>query len=609
VVLLQFFCVIALGWVTVQKGLLHPEDGEAVGLDFIVGKIALPLLVFRAVATANMGHLNWSAVLACLLGKAVVFATTWIATYTLRGQGALQGERVVTATLFSYFVTASNDFALGFPVIEALYAKEEDMTVYLAVNATMFQLLVQPVAMLMLEAGSLMQASSATTTLKWTDFARKIIANPIILMTLFGIVYNRCFWDTLVAAGPGFRFPTPLDEILSLLTAPFVMGSLFLTGMVMRSAEPSVWAPFLVVMKVVACAFISKYFADMLLGNGPDLDRLKEFAFFYGSLPTSTAPLLLARQHDPSSANIIATGLLLGNLFSAPHMYIMSIFLGKSTDDMTQTLRSTCLFLGTCAVLCGAIFLASAAKTRQLWRYPQSIVLVYGGMAFAYAIATEWLMIDSRHCEPLVGNLRHPMLMLFSYFQNGCRFLVIYLQALLCLGFRNDWSSQGRVLPALFAFAILPAIFVKPNAVNEVCNLDLSLPGLRHTFEWSVLGLLVGLSLFVLGAIQRLRLDHDAPPKEPDMFPRLTIGILAVAQIARFLMQVVNCGSVMHGHKVTGVFTQQLIVEVVLEFGQPVFLLWGFLFDDAFLKQREDIWLSLQEALHLNPQKAAADEC
>merc|ERR1712048_1312611 len=103
--------------------------------------------------------------------------------------------------------------------------------------------------------------------------------------TILGALYNVTLSWTLVGEGSSLQFPRPFSDIVKFATDPFPMMALFLTGTALQSAEISSWTMFLVLMKVVVCAFISFLLARTLIsGNSTHDDNLRDFSFFYGSI-------------------------------------------------------------------------------------------------------------------------------------------------------------------------------------------------------------------------------------------------------------------------------------------------------------------------------------
>lgn len=151
--LLITFLAIFLGLFAVRLKYFVPEDGHVKAMGFFTGQIAFPLLIFNTVATAKLGAVDLGIIGACTLGKVTVMLSTWLLAYSAYQTHRDRGQRVLTATVFAFFAVASNDFALGFPVIEALYGKELDMTVYIAGNALVGSFLFVPLSIVMFTFG------------------------------------------------------------------------------------------------------------------------------------------------------------------------------------------------------------------------------------------------------------------------------------------------------------------------------------------------------------------------------------------------------------------------------------------------------------------------
>jgi predicted permease len=76
----------------------------------LVGKLALPALLFQNLATLNLGAIDWRFMSGILIAKLSVFILTVILTLILSRMN------VGKAGLFGIFTTQSNDFALGLPI-------------------------------------------------------------------------------------------------------------------------------------------------------------------------------------------------------------------------------------------------------------------------------------------------------------------------------------------------------------------------------------------------------------------------------------------------------------------------------------------------------------
>ena len=62
-------------------------------------------------------------------------------------------------------------------------------------------------------------------------------------------------------------------------------------------------------------------------GRGAQSKTLHDFTFFYGAIPTSSAPIVFASQFDPEATELIATAVLFGLILAGPIMFITAYFL------------------------------------------------------------------------------------------------------------------------------------------------------------------------------------------------------------------------------------------------------------------------------------------
>ena len=53
-----------------------------------------------------------------------------------------------------------------------------------------------------------------------------------------------------------------------------------------------------------------------------DIKVLHDFTYFYGAIPTSSAPIVFASQFDPEAAELIATAVHFGLILAGPIMFI-----------------------------------------------------------------------------------------------------------------------------------------------------------------------------------------------------------------------------------------------------------------------------------------------
>ncbi|CAE7372128.1 rtcb [Symbiodinium microadriaticum] len=115
----------------------------------------------------------------------LVLGITWLLTYCAFRPERSHGQRILTSSVFAFFAIASDDFAIGFPVIDALYGKVLNMGIYIAGNALVGSFVFVPVTMAALAVGGVLKKSEAEGSKKASTWqitrqcSRKRPANPL----------------------------------------------------------------------------------------------------------------------------------------------------------------------------------------------------------------------------------------------------------------------------------------------------------------------------------------------------------------------------------------------------------------------------------------------
>jgi predicted permease len=110
------FSIIFLGYGLRMTKVLTGD--HAAGVSRLVGRVALPSLLFLSMATIDFGNVQWFFVLGLALARFLVF---WLVIGLSMLVGSGGRAHLSEAALRGVFATQSNDFALGLPVLTALY--------------------------------------------------------------------------------------------------------------------------------------------------------------------------------------------------------------------------------------------------------------------------------------------------------------------------------------------------------------------------------------------------------------------------------------------------------------------------------------------------------
>ncbi|KAG1672321.1 Integral membrane protein GPR155 [Nymphon striatum] len=207
-VLIQCFAIIFLGYLSGRLGFISPT--ECKGLNFFLGYVSLPSAIFFALATLDLESINVNVFISLLVSKAIVFIIVVVLT-SIIGWPDGNGR----AGLYGIFCTQSNDFALGFPIISALYGTthpEFPDYIYLAVPISLGVL--NPIGLIMLEFSkqsdskpsndlekSFSQSDVPPVTPSRGSIILKVIINlfrtPIFFMTVLGLIVKVTFAKSL----------------------------------------------------------------------------------------------------------------------------------------------------------------------------------------------------------------------------------------------------------------------------------------------------------------------------------------------------------------------------------------------------------------------------
>ncbi|XP_014666770.1 PREDICTED: integral membrane protein GPR155-like [Priapulus caudatus] len=217
--ILQCFIVILSGYCAGRTNLI--SSTEARGLGRFVANFALPALVFKAMVELRFDTVNWRFLGSILLAKTCVFVLVAFFTILLSRRNKL-GK----AGMYAIFSTQSNDFALGFPIVQALYANvHPDYMQYIYLIAPISLVILNPIGFALLEVNRWWHSDSRASWYRVVGNILKGIAlNPIVFMTVVGLIGNFVFHQQL---------PSAIEPILKVLADSFTATALFYLGLSM----------------------------------------------------------------------------------------------------------------------------------------------------------------------------------------------------------------------------------------------------------------------------------------------------------------------------------------------------------------------------------------
>jgi len=482
-VLIKSFAAIFCGYACVRLNFISLQMGEMKAMGFYVGKIALPLLIFNTVVTADLGTVSWGLVASCNLPKLLGFTLAFAGGFGWHGN---IGDRIATGAIFAFCIVASNDFAIGFPVIDALYPVSasirgevsQNMITYLGINALIANAVFLPTVLVLLQIAKSRSGNQATST--WAPqrvfvMVKDIIVSPVIFAVIVGV-----FWQVfgpLESVDGGKQLPGILNDIFKLFTSPFDMLALFLTGTAVGKLKVSSRVFLLVVGKVVFVSTLNFVMTTFLVHeNAVVQKKFANFAYLYGSIATSSAPLVFSNEFTPHLSEDIASTIILGIILSGSSMFASSVIFAETANELDAVLKILVSSFSVVAVPCAVICLAVFFCGRKWFSVPPvNTFVLYVLATICYSVTSIFVSTGSRCAEIIryeeertsVFYLQDWVTVLYGFFQNACRGFIMLLQIRRLRGPNPHWF--GPLVVLILSAAV--GLFIQPNTLTEMCDM------------------------------------------------------------------------------------------------------------------------------------------
>lgn len=331
-VLLMCFGLILLGYASGKFGII--SDVESNGLKDFVTYFSLPALIFFSLARCDFSQIDWNFVLAVLAAKLIVFLVVVIVTLV-----TTKPSNIGKAGLFGLFVTQSNDFAMGYPLFVSLYRDTyKNFPDYLYVLAPLQLVVINPCSIFMMDFHKVRQQSSQNIRplhmlIKVT---KRTFLNPIIFMTLSGIVWN-------LTIGP--EVPLIIQGLIKTLGEAFTPTSLFLLGLTIVQEASAIkgFSKFVVpctltgVKLIVLPLLLRTIIQYIVQGSEAQVSAISNFGFLYGTIPTAPTAILFALTYNISSW-VMSSGLIISTIISAPLMFVSAVMV-RIPDSTVETFQ------------------------------------------------------------------------------------------------------------------------------------------------------------------------------------------------------------------------------------------------------------------------------
>uniref|UniRef100_A0A3B5M5N0 Uncharacterized protein n=1 Tax=Xiphophorus couchianus TaxID=32473 RepID=A0A3B5M5N0_9TELE len=306
--LLECFGIILCGYIAGRADMI--TESQAKGLGNFVSKFALPALLFKNMVLLDFGDVIWAFLWSILVAKVTVFVLVCVLTLIV----ASPDNRYSKAGLYAIFATQSNDFALGYPIVDALYRSTyPEYLQYIYLVAPVSLMLLNPIGFALCEVQRWRQASHLQhRSLGILGIVvLQVLKNPIVFMVIVGIISHFAL---------GERIPFVLSEFIDGLANSFGGAALFYLGLTMIVSFLFFFYSNNLVMPLV-CKDMVDILDVGVNSTSPNHTSLSNFAFLYGVFPTAPSVAIYA-VHYNMELEVVTSGMVISTFLSAPIMYV-----------------------------------------------------------------------------------------------------------------------------------------------------------------------------------------------------------------------------------------------------------------------------------------------
>ncbi|CAL4069876.1 unnamed protein product, partial [Meganyctiphanes norvegica] len=459
---IECFFIILCGYMAGRLNLISQTESK--GLNTFVGTFSLPALIFKSMATLDFSMVNWLFLLSICISKATVFFM--VALITLLVYKPVDFSK---AGLFGIFCTQSNDFALGYPIIKALYdVSHPEFASYLYLVAPISLVLLNPIGFVFMEIGKRMSAcgedGNENTHIKenkWrmaVNIMKDILLNPIVLMTTLGILGNFAFDKEL---------PVILDGVLTVLGKAFSASALFMLGLRMVGKVQTlrgsgfVVPGILIAVKTLILPLVTREIVSLLKPgiNANETSDYSNFGFLYSTFPTAPGVFVYSTQYNVA-VDLVASAMVACTFLSAPLMFVsakMVTLVHINPVDYVKELEAILFNVSIIGVVCTMWVLIIFLLSRKWKKVPHFVTMCLAVSQLVACIgALMWSVVDCNHTWKL-----YVQFILFSWGVFSSRLWTAILAVTL---FLLRWRSLCFVLRLRPILALigwgLPAIIV-----------------------------------------------------------------------------------------------------------------------------------------------------
>ncbi|KAG7296126.1 hypothetical protein JYU34_021223 [Plutella xylostella] len=390
---------------------------ESKGIGTFVGTFALPSLIFLSLAKLDFSTVNWTFLGAILLAKGIIFFGVILVTLIIS-----KPTNLGRSGIFAIFCTQSNDFALGYPIISAIYqATHPEYALYLYLMAPISLAILNPVAFVLMEIHKQREIRDSAPIQIIDENQRKadvcklklirqivkgIAFNPVLVMTVLGILGNILFKHQLSIYIEGLL--QVFGQAFS-STALFLLG-LRMVGQIYRLRGPALLLPCILIMvKLIILPVVMRECVSALHAgyNESETLSLSTYAFLYGSIPTAPAVFVFSNLYQ-LELDLMASSMVVCTLLSAPMMFMSAQLISMSKDFAAQIKRFG--FDVSIAALVAVVWvLIVFVVTKKYKRMPHRLTMCLLASQLLLAVSVIWGGPELSYSPSLRGVLQQAL--------------------------------------------------------------------------------------------------------------------------------------------------------------------------------------------------------
>jgi len=336
------FFTMGLGYVGKSTGFIPGDANKGIGA--MVGKICLPLLIFRNVAKLDLFTVDYRVIGTIGLVKIICFLLACGLSFCNRptGDDAKPGDTASQYGIFTLFVTGSNDLAIGLGIIQSIYPETSpiDFGSLTFVVVGMQVAIINIPSFVCLELGKALRAASKKEGKVCPKklaivIGTSLLKNPILMSTFLGLIYNGINPPLSNDMTSNKNIPKLIDDMMAKGGSAFGMAALFLGGMSvvgnfkLLKGKKLVLPTILSLVKVLVAPIIGFYISMAIFSDSdPVIQKLySQYVFIYCSFPTAGSIVVFAQAYDVKLKGMVSGASVLVLLLWSPIMFISATLL------------------------------------------------------------------------------------------------------------------------------------------------------------------------------------------------------------------------------------------------------------------------------------------